>query len=126
MALLSKFADRSRIPPGSEHIASIVANLNNVLNTKREYGSFLPDYGIGDLSGHQTRDDVARAVIGEVRECIERYEPRVHLNEIIYENDSNPLRLSFTIRCTIKETAQALKMFFDTVFGKVSVGHPRA
>ncbi len=124
MALMAKFVERPRDQGVNHHIASIVANLNNVLNTKRDYGSPLRDYGVEDLSGHRTREAVAQAVIDQVRECIDRHEPRVRLEEIIYENDHNPLRLSFTIRCTIRETARALQMYFDTVFGKVNIGDP--
>lgn len=121
MALFSKFQSGPKLPPDQEQLTSILENLNNVLNTKRDYGSLLRDFGICDLSMHITREGIARAVINEVRESIERYEPRVVLDEIVCNNDNNPLRLSFTIRCTIRENARSLQMIFDTVFGKVNV-----
>ncbi len=124
MPLFRKFYRSSAEPPDDSPMQSIIDNLNHVLNTKRDYGSSLRDYGISDLSQHNNREDIAQAVMQEVTESINRYEPRVELNDIIYVTDDNPLRLSFTLRCTVKEDAQSLRVIFDTVFGKVNVGHP--
>ena len=124
MALFSKFSSASRRAGLNPYLASIVENLNNVLNTKRDYGSPLRDFGVRDLSEHRTRDDIALAVMQEVRECIERYEPRVTLEKIALDNDNNPMRLSFTIQCSVRQDEKTLRMVFDTVFGSVAVRSP--
>ena len=124
MPLFSKFSSASRRAGLNPYLASIVENLNNVLNTKRDYGSLLRDFGVRDLSEHRTRDDIALAVMQEVRECIERHEPRVMLEKIILDNDNNPMRLSFTIQCSVRQDEKTLRMVFDTVFGSVAVRSP--
>jgi len=124
MALFSKFSSAPRGDDERAYLSSIVENLNNVLNTKRDYGSPLPDFGVRDLSEHNNRDDIALAVIQEVRECIERYEPRVSLEKIAFVNDDNPMWLSFTIECSVRHNARTLRMTFDTVFGKMAVKMP--
>jgi type VI secretion system protein len=124
MALFSKFSSASRRARMSPYLASIVENMNNVLNTKRDFGSLLRDFGVRDLSEHRTRDDIALAVVQEVRECIERYEPRVVLEKIALDNDNNPMRLSFTIQCSVRHDEKTLRMVFDTVFGSVAVRNP--
>ena len=124
MPLFSKFSSASRRAGLNPYLASIVENLNNVLNTKRDYGSPLRDFGVRDLSEHRTRDDIALAVMQEVRECIERYEPRVLLEKIVLDNDNNPMRLSFTIQCSVRQDEKTLRMVFDTVFGSVAVRSP--
>ena len=47
MALLRKLAGVHG-KTNDNDILSIIDNLNNVLNTKRGYGYFLPNYGISD------------------------------------------------------------------------------
>ena len=49
------------------YLASIVENLNNVLNTKKDFGSVLTDMGIRDLNEFRSRDDIATVVVEEVK-----------------------------------------------------------
>lgn len=123
MALFNKFMPNGRGDPEDE-AAQIVDNLNNVLNTRRGYGSILPDFGIRHLSEYRARDEIALAVMREVKESILRYEPRVDVDEITLEDSDSPLRLSFRIDCTIRDTSRSLRMVFDTVFGKFAVDRP--
>ena len=123
MAFFHKFTSGAQ-RPSSTPLLSIVENLNNVLNTTRGYGSPLMDFGINNMGGHMSRQDMALAVIRDVRECIQRYEPRVQLDDIVLEDDKNPLRLSFTIRCTVLRSATSLHLVFDTVLGNANVECP--
>ena len=124
MALFDKFSTGPRVSTNQSYLSSIVENLNNILNTTRGFGSPLADFGISDMGGHMTRDHMARAVMSDVSECIERYEPRVRVEEILFEDDNNPLRLSFKIKCTVRSNATSLQLVFDTVLGSVSVNGP--
>lgn len=125
MALFRKFSyAAARKSPETADLLSIVENLNNVLNSKRDFGSPLRDFGVRDLGLHMTREDMARVVMQDVRECIERYEPRVELQRIVLEKDDNPMRLSFTIQCNVRRNARSLRMVFDTMFGSVAVRSP--
>ena len=121
MAFFHKFDRTSGMKSVDPYLASVVENLNNILNTKKEYGSFLIDLGIRDLNEYRSREDIARVVIEEVKQNIEQFEPRVELLEIeSLENDS-PFVLSFKIECMVQENAESLHLVFDTLFNKFHV-----
>ena len=100
---------------------SIVDNLNNMLNTKRGFGSFLADFGIRDLNEYTSNDDLAIAVIDEVKDNIERYEPRVKVINIKRVEENNPFHIAFNIECVVKENSRSLHMIFDSVFNNVTI-----
>lgn len=124
MPLFNKFTTGDSRSRERSHMLSIIENLNNMLNTTRGFGSPLADFGIHDMSGHMSRHEMARSIITDVKECIELYEPRVQLEDIVFEDDQNPLRLSFTIKCTVRKSATSLHLMFDTVMGSVNVESP--
>lgn len=126
MALLKKFTAHAEIKDESQDLQDIVDNLNNVLNTKKDYGSALKDFGIRDMNEYSSREHIAVAVIREVKENIEKYEPRVQLVRIIRMDDDNPLRLSFRIDCRLRETAQALHMVFDSIYNSIQLDRFRS
>jgi len=122
MALLRKFMNHAGSRNEDPELNSIISNLNNILNTRKGYGSILKDFGIRDMNEFLSREHIALAVIEEVKTNIARYEPRVELVEITRVDDNNPLRLSFQIKCLLRETSQSLHMVFDTVYSSVDLG----
>ena len=121
MSLLEKFSGRGSREGERAFLERVVENLENILNTKREYGSPLPDFGIRPLTEYVTRDDIAIAVMREVKEAIERYEPRLELREIALQPEKGPFRLSFIIKAAIRHEAKTLEVSFDTVFNNFAV-----
>ena len=122
MALLRKFARRPELRAENPELDSIIANLNNILNTRKGYGSILRDFGIRDMNEYLSREHIALALIKEVEENIEKFEPRVQLVKITRTNDENPLRLSFQIECRLRDRPQSLEMVMDTLYNSVSLG----
>ncbi|MHC1724556.1 MAG: type VI secretion system baseplate subunit TssE [Syntrophobacteraceae bacterium] len=122
MALFRKFMGRSELPKEELEMTSVIANLNNILNTKKGYGSMLRDFGIRDMNEFISREHIALAVIEEVKTSIEKYEPRVELIKITRIDDDNPLRLSFQIECKLRDTSQSLHMVFDTAYSTINLG----
>ena len=120
--LLEKFGRHSGQQSENPELKSIISNLNNVLNTRKGYGSVLSDFGIRDMNEFVSRDHIALAVMEEVKANIRKYEPRVELVSIIRVDDKNPLRLSFQIECRVQETRQSLHMVLDTVNSSVNLG----
>ena len=106
---------------GSRRIASIIANLNNVLNTRQGFGSPLPEFGIRDLNEFTAREQIARTVMEEVERNIAAYEPGVTHIEIEMEESGSPFKISFRLRCRIDEHAHSLRMVFDTVVNTIRV-----
>jgi len=125
MAFFTKFASNPDAFKDNSDLTSIVANLNNILNSKRAYGSFLHDFGIRDLNEYTSQDDIATAVINEVKENIERYEPRVKVVNITRVKDINPFHLAFNLECVFRENSQALHMVFDSVFNNIQIENLR-
>lgn len=122
MAFFRKFVRHSELQSEDPEMTGIVANLNNILNTRKGYGSMLRDFGIRDMNEFISREHIALAVIDEVRANIEKYEPRVELVEITRVVDDNPLRLSFQIECRLRDTSQSLHMVFDTACSSIDLG----
>jgi type VI secretion system lysozyme-like protein len=121
MTFFDKFDSKSRRRVADRYLNSIVENLNNVLNTKKEFGSILIDMGIRDLNEFRSRDDILSVVMEEVRHNIEQYEPRVELVDIIPQPTKSMFVLSFKIECIVRKNAQSLEMVFDTFFSKFHV-----
>ncbi len=121
MPFFDKFSSRSLRSPENPELVSIIDNLNNILNTKREYGSFLADFGIRDLNEYTSQDHIATAIIDEVKENIEKYEPRVEIINISRSEDRNPFHIAFNIECVVRTNAQSLHMVFDSVFNSVQI-----
>lgn len=122
MALFEKFAPAAGPLGGAAEVETILANLENVLNTKRGWGSPLPDFGIRTLTEYTSREDIARTVMAEIRENIERYEPRLRLETITIEDtDRAPFRLSFTLRCSLVDGTQLVRVSVNTLFGSFDV-----
>ncbi|SMF94695.1 type VI secretion system lysozyme-like protein [Methylomagnum ishizawai] len=94
-------------------VLGIVDNLNHVLNSKRGFSYFLEDFGISDYNHLSSREDIARAVMREVRENIEAFEPRIKLVDIVEIPDASLFRLSFRINCIVRENSRSLSMIFD-------------
>jgi len=121
MAFFNKFATKAPAVQKSAELTGIVENLNNILNTKRQYGSFLMDFGIRDLNEYTSQDDIALAVIDEVKINIERYEPRVEVLNIRRVEDKSPFHLAFELECVVKENSQSLHMVFDSLFNNIQI-----
>ncbi|SEM09382.1 type VI secretion system lysozyme-like protein [Syntrophus gentianae] len=116
MTLFSKFGDRSSAAVKKSDIEDIIENLNDVLNTKKGYGSFLPDFGIRDMNEYSSRDQLAAVIMEEVKYNIEHYEPRLQLMKISIEENQDPFRISFKIECRVRDTQKALFMEFNSVY----------
>lgn len=121
MRFFNKF-DRTSAATGLDpYLTSIVENLNNILNTKKDYGSFLTGLGIRDLNEFRSKEDIASVVIDEVKNNIEQYEPRVELLDISPQKSESSFVLSFKIKCIVRKNAESLNMVFDTLFSKFIV-----
>jgi type VI secretion system lysozyme-like protein len=116
MALFSKFGDSSSIGHKDRDLLNVIENLNHILNTKKGYGSFLKEYGIRDMNEYSSRDQLAVAIMEEVKYNIEQYETRLQLVNISIEDNRDPFRISFKIECRLKDTQKALFMEFNSVY----------
>lgn len=105
-------------------IKSIIDNLNYVLNTKKGYGSFISDFGIRDMNEYSSRDQLAVAIMEEVRSNIDKFEPRLQIVDITIENTRDPFRIAFKIECRLKDTQKSLLMEFNSVYNDFHIMNP--
>ena len=124
MAFFNKFGKSSTTGSGDQDLQSIIENLNNVLNTKKGYGSFLKNYGIRDMNEYSSRDHLSVAIMDEVTYNIEQYEPRLQLVSIAIEDNDDPFQIAFKIECRVRDTAQYLFMEFDSVYNDFYIRNP--
>ena len=121
MVFFNKFLPHSHTQTIEPYLKSIVDNLNNILNTKKEYGSVLENFGIRDLNEYSSREQISVAVLEEVKQNIELYEPRVELVDISMEDTDNPFIISLRIDCVVRDLSQTIQISFDTFFNKFHV-----
>lgn len=122
MALSDKLSTGGPRPARRAALERILRNLENVLNSRRGYGApLLPDFGIRPLSGHNAGPAVAAAVMEDVRDCIERYEPRLRLDAIAPADGGSLTRLAFILKCTVLTDPHELQISFDTVLNHVAI-----
>lgn len=121
MALFNKFLRNNDERQAPDELSGIIENMNHILNTKRDYGSYLKDFGIRDLNEFNDRDGIADIIIQEVIGCVERYEPTVKIINVTKETETDMFKLSFRIECVVKDSEQTLNMVFDTVFNSFFV-----
>jgi type VI secretion system lysozyme-like protein len=124
MSLFNKYADSPTAGSKDRYLKDIIENLNYMLNTKRGFGSFLPDFGIRDMSECSSRDHLAAVIMEEVKYNIEHYEPRLQLVKISTEKTNDPFRISFKIECRMKDTQKALFMEFNSVYNDFHLKNP--
>lgn len=90
--------DRFRRRSGRvEDVQDIVENLNRVLNTKKGFGYWLPDFGIGDYNVYRGREHIVRTLVAEIRTNVERYEPRVRIDVVEEVESTSPFRIKFQV-----------------------------
>lgn len=123
MTFFNKFVKGSNQSRVDQGIQSIVENLNNLLNTKKGYGSFLKDFGIRDMNQYSSKEHLASAIMDEVTSNIEQYEPRLKLLSISVEDNDDPFRISFKLQCKVRGTSESLFMEFDSVYNDFHIKH---
>ncbi|MEY3288164.1 MAG: hypothetical protein RLZZ419_406 [Pseudomonadota bacterium] len=120
MALLRKLAgEKSKVE--DFEIKSIIDNLNNVLGTKRDYGFFLQNFGLSDYRYLGTSEYIGKALIAEITENINLYEPRLVLNNIVPIKDDKLFYLAFSIDCVVREKTHTIKLFLNPVLDRYQV-----
>ncbi len=122
MSLLSKFARKKE-----EHsdIEWVIHHLNDLLNTKRDFGAWQKNLGISDCSTFRNRSDLVNSLMKEIKENLSHYEPRVILAEMQEIPSSTPFHLSFEMACTIENCSQWIYLTLDAKGNKVAVQHAK-
>ncbi len=121
MSFLKKFIHTSAERSKKSDFHGIIDNLNNILNTKKNFGYFLDDFGIRDLGEYTSHGNISKEIIEEIRKNIEKYESRVEVISIVEIHDSDLFHMSFDIECKVKGSTRSMRMIFDSIFNSVRI-----
>jgi len=114
MGLLRKIVcEKEGVEEGNDEIKNIIDSLYNILNTRRDYGFFLKDFGLPDHHHINSKEHISLMVINEVTKIIEYFEPRIKLIDIVRIKDERSFCLSFRIECIVKNTSYSLNLLLD-------------
>jgi type VI secretion system lysozyme-like protein len=117
--MLRKFLRRKT---SQSALHDIVDNLNNVLNTRKGFGSFVKNFGIGDWNAYKSRGKIVETIMAEIKENIANYEPRVRLDHIEEVAADSPFRLRFQVKCVYGEDAERpIYIVLDSLYNRVFV-----
>ena len=115
---LRKFQRR---PSAEGPLQAIIDNLNNVLNTKKGFGSFVREMGIGDWNAYKARDKIVETIIEEIKENVKRFEPRVDMSEIEEVDSGSPFRVRFQVKCMFADKQRPIYIVLDSSENRISV-----
>ncbi|MCP4582193.1 MAG: type VI secretion system baseplate subunit TssE [candidate division Zixibacteria bacterium] len=122
MALFEKFIwSDSKANKKSKLIEKILVNLNNTLNTRKHYGTFVETLGLTDFSGYKPTETMLDSIRLEIKNNIEHHEPRMRIDTISLDKMEKPALLYFRIECQIDNSPHILNMIFNSSAGNIKV-----
>ncbi|MBJ6724518.1 type VI secretion system baseplate subunit TssE [Geomesophilobacter sediminis] len=106
---------------------SICVHLQRILNTRQGAVPIAPDYGVPDfLDFLQNFPDSVREIEQNMRQAIERYEPRLERVHVCFiPQDQDLLSLRFHIDAQVRD-GRSTRLSFETMLetgGKITVQH---
>lgn len=106
-------------------LKSVLRNLGRILNSRQGLAPAQMDFGIPAPSEiTQAFPESVDKMQRVIRECIEKYEPRLNsVNVIHVESEDDVLTVRFQVTAKVKTSTQQHSVFFDTLVD--STGHVR-
>jgi predicted component of type VI protein secretion system len=109
MSLLNKFRANDAKKDLKEEIFEHICDL---LNTKKGFGTFESDIGLDSYIYLGTGKTVNKKITDNIKECLEKYEKRLKIEEVITVPNTNPFFLSFVINCFIENAPHSFEISF--------------
>jgi predicted component of type VI protein secretion system len=116
--LLEKFLRRQK--PSTE-VEKVIRNLNHVLNTKKSFGSYVRELGIGDYNEYKARHKIIETIIEEIKDNVRLFEPRVRLEKIDEVKAESPFRVRFQVQCVLGSGTRPISIILDSQEDRVRV-----
>jgi type VI secretion system protein len=100
-------------------VASVLANLGDVLNSRAGCAETRPDLGVPDFNDLVGQfPDAIHIIARAVKAQIERFEPRLNAVSVRHvEDPDNPLNLVFEIHAALRLGEESSRLTFETVLG---------
>jgi type VI secretion system protein len=96
-------------------VHSIKRNLGRILNIRWGGAASNPDLGVADFNDSALNsNDMAREICASIKNCIEKYEPRIRSAHVGFRPDPyRPLTLHFSIEASLIISNRADKIRID-------------
>ncbi|MCY1041627.1 GPW/gp25 family protein [Corallococcus sp. bb12-1] len=118
---LDKFASRSQKPKVRDSLEHVMRNIEAVLNTKKGYGFFMHDFGLGGYTEKLGTRELVEALTAEIQQEITQHEPRLSGPEVKLRGRDSGLWLHFDCKGTFDDVPCHLRLVFHSVTGQVRV-----
>ena len=112
MGLLRKY-DQSISDYNQTIHTRVLQDISNILNTRKGFGSFDPDFGIEDISHYTDKAMIGAFIKGEIERNLIRYYPQIELIKIIDAPSSVLSRIQLIIELRIRGEALKIHVFND-------------
>lgn len=120
LSFLDKFSTGR--PSGERHgVASVMRNVQAMLSTKKDYGYFLRDFGLGAYAEKTSKAGLAKELAKEMQKELRQHEPRLQDVEVKLRGRDNALWLHFELSARLNGNPCGMRILFDTTTGQVRV-----
>jgi predicted component of type VI protein secretion system len=109
MSLLSHFRKGEKKKTEVEEIFEFICDL---LNTRRSFGAYQKDLGLDTYVYLSSNNQIAGKIIQDIKDCINRYEKRVVVIDVLPVSNESNFLLSFIIKCKIKDKDHLFRLSF--------------
>lgn len=110
MSFLNKFRQEKEKKGIRE---SLLEHLNDLLNTKRGFGSYPTDLGLDSYVYLGSDRKIILQIMADIKHCFEKYERRIREVEVSSVPNESRFFLSFIIKCKIENKPHAFQLSFQ-------------
>lgn len=91
----------------------VLQDLENVLNSKLDYASFMPGFGVKDVSEYNNKDDLIKLIIEEIQRNVSLWLPSIEVVSIISIPEGDLSRIHAQIDYRLRDTGNVLHIYTD-------------
>lgn len=91
----------------------VLQDLENVLNSKLDYASLMPGFGVKDVSEYNNKDDLIKLIIEEIQRNVNLWLPSIEVVSIISIPEGDLSRIHAQIDYRLRDTGNVLHIYTD-------------
>lgn len=102
-------------------LPAVMRSVQAMLSTKRDYGYFLRDFGLGKYAEKTSKAGLAVELAKEMQAELRKHEPRLEDVKVKLKGRDSALWLHFDLSASLSGEACHMRILFDTTTGQVQV-----
>jgi len=91
----------------------VLQDLENVLNSKLDFASFMPGFGVKDVSEFNNKDDLINVIVEEIKRNVNAWLPQIEVVSIVSIPEGNLSRIHAKIDYKLRDTGNVLHIYTD-------------